>query len=110
LPQIRPPSSYDGSYAGTLTQMETTSQLGTNEPACEHSRSVNMTIEGGNVTVAYLDWGKNTIHYRGTLNPTGTLNAWHTNGDGTRSILTGQSVPPGLAGTWTGTTKPAPMK
>jgi len=42
------------------------------------------------VTVAYADWGRNIIHYRGRVSPNGNVEAWHTNGDGTRSILTGQ--------------------
>jgi hypothetical protein len=91
-------SNYDGSYLGTMTQMETTSQLGNTEPACEYSRLVNMTVEGDNVTVVYLDWGNNTIHYRGALGPTGALTAWHTNGDGSRSVLTGQIGPAGFTG------------
>jgi hypothetical protein len=49
-----------------------------------------MVIAGGVVTLAYADWGQNIIHYRGRVTASGEVQVWHTNGDGSRSILTGQ--------------------
>jgi hypothetical protein len=49
-----------------------------------------MQIANGVVTVSYADWGRNTIHYRGRVDAAGDVQAWHTNGDGSRSILTGR--------------------
>jgi hypothetical protein len=92
------PSRYAESYAGTMTQLVTGGMLGYSAAPCEYSRPVKMTIEGANVGISYLYWGKNAIHYRGALNLAGGVVAWHTNGDGSRSILTGQIGAAGFDG------------
>jgi hypothetical protein len=89
---------FDGAYLGMMTQMETPTGAGNTQQACEYKRPVNMTVVSGDVTISYLDWQQNTIHYRGAVDPTGAVTAWHTNGDGTRSILTGQLGATGFTG------------
>jgi len=39
-----------------------------------------MKIERGNVTIWYSNW-KGNHSYRGKLDPTGKIDAWHTNGE-----------------------------
>jgi len=86
----QPASTYDGSYAGSMMLTADNLPDSISVPACVQSRPVSMQIARGIVTVAYADWGRNIIHYRGRVSPNGNVEAWHTNGDGTRSILTGQ--------------------
>jgi hypothetical protein len=81
---------YDGSYAGSMRLMAEPMPPDESYPACVESRPVSMQIAHGVVTLSYADWGRNTIHYRGKVDGAGDVQAWHTNGDGTRSILTGR--------------------
>jgi hypothetical protein len=80
---------YDGAYAGSMVLSADPLPNGESYPACVNSRPVSMQIAHGVVTVSYVDWGRNTIHYRGKVGAAGDIQAWHTNGNGTRSILTG---------------------
>jgi hypothetical protein len=82
--------SFDGSYAGSMRLMALPMSNDGSYPACAESRPVSMQIANGTVTVAYADWGRNTIHFRGRVDAAGGIQAWHTNGDGSRSILTGR--------------------
>jgi hypothetical protein len=50
-------------------------------------------LQSGNV-----NWGGNTIHYHGKVDATGRIEAWHTNGDRTRSVLTGHITNNGFTG------------
>jgi len=81
---------YDGSYVGSIKLLPLPMSNDGSYPACVDSRPVSMQIAKGIVTVSYADWGRNTIHYRGKVDAAGGVQAWHTNGDGTRSILTGR--------------------
>jgi hypothetical protein len=85
----QPSVGYDGSYAGSMMLSADPLPKGESYPACVESRPVSMQIVHGIVTVSYPDWGRNTIHYRGRVDAAGDIQAWHTNGDATRSILTG---------------------
>ena len=89
--------AHNGSYTGSMAQMATGGDYGRNHPCVAH-RPVNLTIEGDKVTFLYVNWGGYTIHYRGKVDPTGGINAWHTNDDGSRSILTGGIGSTGFAG------------
>jgi hypothetical protein len=80
---------YDGTYAGSMKLTAEPTPNGEEYPACTDNRPVSMQIAHGVVTVSYADWGRNIIHYRGRIDPAGNVQAWHTNGDGSRSILTG---------------------
>jgi len=84
------PDLHDGVYAGSMVQEATPQSPEQSPPACVYLRAVSMKVERGNVTVWYADWGGNTIHYRGKVDAAGNVQAWHTNGDGSKSILTGQ--------------------
>ena len=86
----QPSAGYDGSYAGSMRLSAEPMPPDASYPACVESRPVSMQVARGVVTVSYLDWGRNTIHYRGKVDAAGDIQAWHTNGDGTRSILTGR--------------------
>ena len=81
---------YDGSYAGSMMLMPLPMSDDASYPACVDTRPVSMRIANGIVTVSYADWGRNTIHYRGKVDAAGGIQAWHTNGDGSHSLLTGR--------------------
>jgi hypothetical protein len=66
--------------------------------ACVSRRPVSMKIERGSVTIWYNNWEGQTIHYRGKLDLTGKIDAWHTNGDGSRSLLAGEIGNTGFTG------------
>jgi hypothetical protein len=88
-----------GSFVGSMTQSVATSQAGySGPPPCQYQRPVSMQIDDGSVVAAYKDWGGNTIHFRGTVDDTGTVLAWHTNGNGTQSAMNGQITPTGFTG------------
>jgi hypothetical protein len=92
------PFDHDGSYPGSMELMP----LALSEPksvaACVENRPVNLTIARGIATIAYADWGKNIIHFRGKLDTSGNIQLWHTNGDGSRSLLIGQIGDSGFTG------------
>jgi hypothetical protein len=90
LAHAQQPGPRDGSYIGIMTEMPTPDRADNEPPACVYQRPVGMTIDKGVVTVSYSDYGGNLIHFRGSVTPGGAVQAWHTNGDGTRSILTGR--------------------
>ncbi len=91
MPVAAQPAGYDGVYAGSMTLQangwESKNGGGGRIPDCVTSRPVNMTIKGGIVTIWYSNWTGDTIHYHGKVEPTGEVNAWHTNGDGSRSEM-----------------------
>jgi len=49
-----------------------------------------MTIRGGYMVMEYPDWKRHILHYRGIVDPSGTVSLRHTNSDGSIAILTGQ--------------------
>jgi hypothetical protein len=83
-------SAYDGSYGGSMMLTADPLPNGESYAPCVSARPVSMQIAHGIVTLAYADWGQNIIHYRGRVDASGDVQAWHTNGDGSRSILTGR--------------------
>jgi hypothetical protein len=90
IPIAAKAQGYDGSYGGSMMLSADPLPNGEAYAACVQSRPVSMQIAHGVVTVAYADWGQNIVHYRGRVSPNGSVQAWHTNGDGSHSILTGQ--------------------
>lgn len=92
------PASHDGTYAGAMEQAAQNLPNSESVPACVYLRAVNMQVTQGSVVVWYKDWGGNTIHYKGRIDAAGNVQAWHTNGDGTRSVLTGQFGGAGFTG------------
>jgi hypothetical protein len=90
-------TGYDGAYAGSMAQR--VGHLGAHSnPSCVSSRPVSMRIERSDVTISYTDWGGHKIDYRGKVDPTGKINAWHTNGDGSSSVLSGRIGGDGFTG------------
>jgi hypothetical protein len=89
-PAPPPPTlaSLDGRYAGMMTVgvsgVETTA---TTYPICS-DYPINMTIRNGYATIEYHDWKHHLLHYRGRVDPAGTINLSHLNGDGSRSVFT----------------------
>jgi len=49
-----------------------------------------MVVRNGNVYLEYANWKRHKLHYRGRVDPGGAVTAYHTNSDGSRSILSGQ--------------------
>ena len=92
MPVVAETAGYDATYAGSMTLQangwESKNGGGGTIPDCVTSRPVNMTIKGGVITLWYSNWTGDTIHYHGKVEPiTGEVNAWHTNGDGSRSEM-----------------------
>jgi hypothetical protein len=82
------PASFSGRYAGMMTVGVSGAETqGTTDPICSN-RPVNMTIRNGYATVTYRDWKHHLLHYRGPVDPAGTINMSHLNGDGSRSVFT----------------------
>jgi hypothetical protein len=84
-------TSFDGLYKGTMTQTasrQTTDTL--TGGGCDPDLPMNMRIKRGDVRIWYQNFVGHTLHYRGKVTHAGRINAWHTNGDGSRSILAGQ--------------------
>jgi len=97
-PQVMP-ASFDGRYTGTATLgpsgHETT---GTTNPICVDNRTVNLTIHNGYATFWYINWKRDRLHYRGKVNPDGTIHVSHLNGDGSRSVFTLHLTDTGASG------------
>ena len=83
--------SFDGLYKGTMTQTasrQTTDSL--TGGGCNPDLPMSMRVKRGDVRIWYQNFVGHTLHYRGKVNTAGRINAWHTNGDGSRSILAGE--------------------
>jgi hypothetical protein len=94
-PAMAPPPpvrvSFDGRYAGALTLAASgMSQTYENRSGCVSQRPATMVIRNGNVFLEYANWKRHKLHYRGRVDPGGAVTAYHTNSDGSRSILSGQ--------------------
>ncbi len=84
-------------YAGSMAQ--SIGHFGAHSnPSCVSSRPVSMRIERDDVTISYADWGGHKIDYHGKVDATGKINAWHTNSDGSSSILSGRIGGDGFTG------------
>jgi hypothetical protein len=57
---------------------------------CASDRTTSMRVKRGDVRIWYKNFTGSTLHYRGKIDATGKINAWHTNRGGDRSILAGQ--------------------
>ncbi len=82
------PASFNGQYAGMMTVgVSGVETRATTNPVCS-DRPINMTIQNDYATIWYQDWKHHTLHYRGRVDPAGTINLSHLNGDGSRSVFT----------------------
>jgi hypothetical protein len=83
---------FDGDYTGVMNL--TTPGVSIDGPnadsACAERRPATMLIRNGYAYLQYADWLGNVLHYRGTVNASGQVDLYHTNGDGNHSILAGQ--------------------
>jgi hypothetical protein len=88
-PPPPPPTlaSLSGRYAGMMTVGVPKQNEETTDPICS-DRPINMTIRGGYATISYRDWKRHLLHYRGRVDPAGTITTSHLNGDGSRSDMT----------------------
>ena len=96
------PASFDGAYAGSLTIASSggsTDYL--NRTGCVSQRPARMVVRNGNVYLEYANWKRHKLHYRGRVDPSGAVTAYHTNSDGSRAILSGQIVNGELTGDMT---------
>jgi hypothetical protein len=94
-PPIPPPASrirasFDGAYTGSMTQSASgLSNANHADPNCVEERPATMTIRNGNVYIVYSDWKRHRLHYRGKVNASGLVDAYHKNGDGSSAIISG---------------------
>jgi len=91
--------SFDGAYAGSLSLTssgQSTDSL--SRSGCVSGRPATMVVRNGNVYLEYANWKRHKLHYRGRVDPSGAVTAYHTNSDGSRSILSGQISNGGLTG------------
>jgi hypothetical protein len=92
-------ASFNGRYAGMATLGVAGEETeGTTNPICVDKRPINMTIRNGYATIWYHDWKLHTLHYRGRVDPDGTIHLSHLNGDGSRSVFTLQLSDTGATG------------
>ena len=90
-PPPPPRTSFDGLYKGQMSQTASTQSTGSlTGGGCAPDRPTSMRIKRGDVRIWYQDFQGHTLHYRGKIDATGKINAWHTNRGGSRSILAGQ--------------------
>jgi hypothetical protein len=100
-PAAPPPptlASFDGRYAGMMTVgVSGVSSDNVTNPICS-DRPINMTIRNGHATIWYPNWRRDRLHYRGRVDPAGTINLSHLNGDGSHSVFTLKIIDTGWSG------------
>jgi hypothetical protein len=85
----QPAGDFDGSYRGQMAlQPSGLSDQYTNPP-CDTQRPAAMSVRAGYVLLSYRDWHGHWIHYKGRVSADGSVKAWHRNGNGVGSPLTG---------------------
>jgi hypothetical protein len=90
-PPPPPRTSFDGLYKGTMSQTASTQTTGALVGGgCDSDRPTSMRVKRGDVRIWYQNHNGHTLHYRGKIDPTGKINAWHTNRGGSGAILAGQ--------------------
>lgn len=57
-----------------------------------------MSVHNGTVIIQYANWKGHILHYRGKVDATGAVSLEHTNGDGSKAVLTGQIQNNGFTG------------
>jgi hypothetical protein len=93
-PQIAaavPMESYDGAYYGSLTlQSAGLSGDSLNRSGCVSQRAATAAVRRGIINIEYANWKRHRLHYKGKVDATGAVTAYHRNSDGSASILNGQ--------------------
>jgi hypothetical protein len=83
--------SFDGAYAGSMVASASgLSGDNRNRSGCVQERPARMTIRNSAVFIRYSDWKRHRLHYRGKVDANGVVTAYHTNRDGSSSIISGQ--------------------
>ena len=84
-------TAFDGAYRGAMNLSPSgRSTRDSNGTGCVDGRPARMTIRNGYVYIRYHDWKRHLLHYRGKVSASGWVDAYHTNRDGSYSILSGQ--------------------
>jgi hypothetical protein len=91
-PPMPPPmASFDGTYAGTLTLASSgLSGDNLNRSGCVSGRPATAAVRRGIINIEYANWKRHRLHYKGKVDATGAVTAYHRNSDGSASILNGQ--------------------
>lgn len=90
-PMAAMPASFDGVYAGSLTlESSGLSEGNLNRSGCVSQRPARALVRNGVINIEYADWKRHKLHYKGRVDGSGTVTAYHKNGDGSSSVLNGQ--------------------
>ena len=84
-----PAATFDGAYSGDMTLGPAGLSRDYTNPPCVESRTASMTVKGGWVYISYADYKRHVLHYRGRIDAAGKVSAYHKNGDGSSSVLSG---------------------
>ena len=80
-------TSFDGLYAGTVTQEAYGGSTEEFSGNCDPQLSMNMRVKRGYVRIWYKDYKGHTLHYRGRIEPDGTIETSHTNRGGEHPVF-----------------------
>jgi hypothetical protein len=81
----------DGVYVGSLTlQAAGLSRDNLNRSGCVSGRAATAAVRRGIINIEYANWKRHRLHYKGKVDPSGAVTAYHRNSDGSASILNGQ--------------------
>jgi hypothetical protein len=91
-PPVSPrPASFDGVYAGSLTLASSgLSNQDLNRTGCVSGRPARALVRNGVINIEYANWKRHKLHYKGRVDATGAVTAYHRNSDGSSSVLNGQ--------------------
>jgi len=90
-PQMATAVSLDGAYYGSLTlQSAGLSGDSLNRSGCVSQRAATAAVRRGIINIEYANWKRHRLHYKGKVDATGAVTAYHRNSDGSASILNGQ--------------------
>jgi hypothetical protein len=83
--------SFDGVYAGSLTLASSgLSDQDLNRTGCVSGRPARALVRNGVINIEYANWKRHKLHYKGRVDASGTVTAYHKNSDGSSSVLNGQ--------------------
>jgi hypothetical protein len=92
-------ASFDGNYYGPMIlQASGQDMTYLHRSGCTEQRRGRMTVRNGKVFIRYDNWKGHKLHYRGTVDASGAVTAYHLNEDGSHAMLTGQMQNNGFIG------------
>jgi hypothetical protein len=81
----------DGVYVGSLTlQAAGLSGDSLNRSGCVSGRAATAAARRGIINIEYANWKRHRLHYKGKVDASGAVTAYHRNSDGSASVLNGQ--------------------